>query len=411
MAPTPQEVRDAVAEHGSLRKAATALGYKSENSLRQILRRQEAGVGTTGTAALDVNHEAGTATATLPSGFDASTVADLMRENGLDPADWIIVSTTINKWDGPVAGGGTQPLRQVKATLRLKPHLLTDLFPAPANHIPALVRPKRARRSSAKPRHYIVEGDHQTPYFDPQLDGAATALVADVQPDRHVFLGDGLDFPTISRHDDHPAQMASPQECLDVYYGILRRRAEAAPNARREKLKGNHDWRIESELLKRAERMYGIRPVGEDVPALSLRRLLHFDALGIELVEHPLGWDHAEVELVEGVGGLIVRHGWLTGANTAGRSLDKRGRSLIVGHNHSREHVYKWDPSARVERQAAVCGVMCDVRSDRFPVYAATDDSLQGLIVVTHWPGEGFQIEHARYVDGALYWRDRRYRA
>jgi hypothetical protein len=51
---------------------------------------------------------------------------------------------------------------------------------------------------------------------------------------------------------------------------------------------------------------------------------------------------------------------------------------------------------------------MAEVRSDRFPVYAATDDSLQGGVVVTHWPDDPFVIEHARWYEGALYWRDRR---
>ena len=80
---------------------------------------------------------------------------------------------------------------------------------------------------------FVVEGDHQAPYFNPQLDAAATAMVADLQPERHVFLGDLMDFPTISRHADHPAAMASVKDCLEAGYGILRRRAEAAPNAER----------------------------------------------------------------------------------------------------------------------------------------------------------------------------------
>jgi hypothetical protein len=140
------------------------------------------------------------------------------------------------------------------------------------------------------------------------------------------------------------------------------------------------------------------------------RRLLHLDALGVELVEHPLGFNHAEVELIGGQRGLVVRHGWLTGANTAKRSLEKRGRSLIVDHTHTREHVFAWDPSAGVERQAVVVGTMSHARGPAFPSYAVCDDWLQCLLVVTHWPkDESFMIEHACLDEGALYWRDRRY--
>lgn len=399
---TLEEIEEAKAVHGSIRAAARALG-RDESTVRRRLKRAGVTPATDpGRVTLEV--EGDEATLTAPSA-SADKVEELIRENGLDPDEWVIVSTTLNKWDGPVKGGGTQTLRQVKVTLRRAPHLV---FPTPAAHVPALAKPRRSSSSRAH-RVIVVEGDHQAPYFDPGLDAAATALVSDLQPDEHVFLGDLMDFPTISRHPDHPAASASVQDCLDAGYGVLRRRAEAAPNARRKMMPGNHDYRLESELLLRAERMYGIRPVGEEVPALSVRRLLHYDALGVELVEDPRGWQHAEVELVEGMAGLVIRHGWITGHNTAGRSLLRRGRSLLVGHAHSREHAFIWDPSAGIERQAAVLGTMSLVRDVRFPHYATCDSMLQGLATVTVWPSGAFQIEHARWDGTALYWRDRRW--
>lgn len=398
------DLEAAVAEHGSIRRAAPALGI-DESTVRRRLKA--AGKSTPRAERATLTVKGDEAELTAPATTTANEVDVLIRENGLDPAEWVIISTTLNKWDGPVKGGGTQPLRQVKVTLRRKPE---HLFPTPVAHAPALAKRAKVKRDRKAPRLIVVEGDHQAPYFDPELDAAATQLVADLQPDEHVFLGDGADLPTISRHPDHPAAMATVRECLEAYYGILRRRSDAAPNARRRKLKGNHDWRLESELLGRAERMYGLAPVGEEVPSLSLRRLLHLDRLGIELVEDPRGWEHGEVELVPGAHGLVVRHGWLTGANTAERSLKKRGRSLIVGHGHSREHAFVWDPSAEVERQAAMVGTMSLARSRRFPHFAVCDTWLQGLLTVTVWPDGDFQIEHARWDGNALRWRDRRYR-
>jgi hypothetical protein len=159
--------------------------------------------------------------------------------------------------------------------------------------------------------------------------------------------------------------------------------------------------------------MYGIKPASingaEEIPSLSLRRLLHLDALGIELVEDPRGWMHAEVELIPGLAGLVVRHGWITGANTAGRSLAKRGRSMIVGHTHSREHAFDWDPSAGLERQAVVAGTMSLVRDQRFPHFAPCDSWLQGFVTVTRWPDGQFVIDHARWDGETLTWRDRRW--
>jgi hypothetical protein len=109
-----------------------------------------------------------------------------------------------------------------------------------------------------------VEGDHQAPYHDPGLDACATEFVREMQPAEHVFLGDGMDLPTISRHPDHPAAMATPQECVDAGYtssAAVRR----PPRTRVRKLKGNHDWRLEGETLARSERMWGLQPAGDDV--------------------------------------------------------------------------------------------------------------------------------------------------
>lgn len=427
MRPTPAELDALLAQHGSNRRVANALDVDEKTVRRWRRDNGQAPAPKTGRQPKaerpSITVKGDEATIVSAASPDLGEIGDLIRERGLDPDEWEVVATTLNEWEALAYGGGpdgeprTVTLRQRKVTLKRKVSLL---LLSPATHVPELVHSIPARRTVGEwskglrdgnaPRVYVVEGDHQIPYHDKALDAAATSLVYDLQPDVHVFLGDTLDLPTISRHDDHPAAMATPQDCIDEAYAMLRRRAEAAPSARRLKLKGNHDWRMESELLKRAERMYGIRPAGEDIPALSLRRLLHMDALGVELVEHPLGWEHAEVELIAGPGGLVVRHGWITGHNTAGRSLSKRGRSLIVGHNHSREHVFQWDPSAGVERQAAVAGTMSQARGESFPHFAVCDDWLQGLVVVTHWTTGAFVIEHARWDGDALYWRDRRYK-
>lgn len=433
--PLPLEaVESAVAEHGSIRGAAVALGL-NESSVRRRLARSatpQAGPTAAEKAGAVINHEKGEAIITGPPSAITGNVEQLIRENGLDPADWIVVSTTLNRWNalGKAVDGKnpTHTLRQVKVTLRLRPE---RVFPQPVA-VPASLRLRKAplvHRPSDAPTLTIVEYDHQAPYHDVALDAAMTAMHFDLQPDVQAFGGDLMDFPTISKHPDHPAARAGVQECLDAGHGILLRRREAAPNALRRKIKGNHDWRPESELLLRAERMYGICPVGETIPALSLRRLLHLDALGVDLVEHPLGWQHAEIELVPGPNGLGMRHGWVTGSNTAERSLKKRGRSLLVGHTHGRETVYWWDPSAQVERQGAVVGCMCMVRGGAesarlqlamglgeplpkvFPNFAPLDTWTQGAGVVTSWPDGSWIYEHVMWDGHTLRWRDRRWTA
>lgn len=343
----------------------------------------------------------------------------LLKERGLDPSEWTVVSVKANEWDAMTsdkATGDNRIVRMKQWTITLKPAAHRVLL-MPAVHVPRVKRTRIGPPPSEKPETIVVEGDHQVPYHDPDLHAASVRMLKDLARKHrlaeHVFLGDTGDFPTISRHDDHPNATAKPNPVIQGMYDLLREKREAVPNVRVRKLKGNHDWRIDSEQLKRSERMYGIAPAQRwedpepEIPALHLRRLLHLDELGIELVEDPRGWEHAEIEVVPGTKGLVVRHGWLTGANTAARSLQKRGRSIIVGHIHKREHVFMWDPSMECERVGVVAGTMSLVRNENFGHFAPLDNWLQGCVIVTRWPDDGaFTVEHAAWNGTSLRWRD-----
>lgn len=334
---------------------------------------------------------------------DGEKLGDLdaiVRSKGLDPDEWYV--TALKVWETYHG--------EKRSTVFLRRRVAIAVI-SPATHVPDLVRPVPVERPAGRPDLIVIEGDHQAPYHDEGLDACATEFVREMQPTEHVFLGDGMDFPTISRHPDHPAAQATPQECVDAYYGILRRRAEAAPNSRRMKLKGNHDWRLEQEVLTRSERLSGLKPAGEDIDALSIRRLLHLDALGIELVEDRRGWEHAEVVLVPGGNGLVVRHGFVTGNNTADRTIKKLGRSALMGHDHGKEHVFRLVYPKKRLHQGAVIGAMC--RNDGiFPHFTTSPDWHMGFCTVERWPDGSFVIEHAIYdqIRETLYWRDRRWR-
>lgn len=409
--PASYELQDAVREAGSIRKAAPIIGV-DERTLRRWLKEAQADEIEPG----GVTVTADTATITEPPTPNPKLgdIGQLIRERGLDPDEWEVVSTTLNEWDGPVAGGGLQRLKQWKVVLKRKAHLVLAL---PAIHIPRVPTKPKVACPAGTPELIVVEGDHQVPYVDPILHERSLAALEYFRRNcnltEHVFLGDTGDFPTISKYADHPAAMAEVNDVIQGVYDILRDKREVAPDARARKLKGNHDWRVEGELLSRSERMYGIKPASIDgsveIPALSLRRLLHLDQLDIELIEDSRGWEHAEIELVAGVAGLVVRHGWMTGSNTAGRSLNKRGRSMLVGHTHSREHVFQYDPSAGLERQAVVVGPMCLVRDQRFPHFAVCDGWLPGFATVTRWPDGAFVIDHAAWDGKTLKWRDQRW--
>lgn len=342
----------------------------------------------------------------------------LLRERGLDPSEWVVTSLKANTWNAMTSDKATGDnrivdMKQWTIVLKPAPHRVLIM---PAVHIPVVKRTRVGPPASEKPETIIVEGDHQIPYHDPKLHAASVEMLGDLYKKHRlaeqVYLGDTGDYSTISKHPDHPAAAATPNECVQGSYNVLREKREKVPNIRVRKLKGNHDWRIEGEQLARSERMYGISPAtrwedkDKELPALHLDRLLHLPELGIELVEDPRGWQHAEVELVGGPRGLVVRHGWLTGAKTAEASVKKRGRSIIIGHIHRREHAFIWDPSMECERQGVVAGTMSLVRDLRFPHFTTLDNWLQGCVIVTRWPDGHFVVEHAVWNGEALRWRD-----
>lgn len=416
---TPEIVERAIEmldgpEPPSRREVAEALGVP-ESSLRYHLNgRQRASGAAAEPEQVTVDVKGDEATVTGPEGTTPNQVLELIRENGLDPDDWVIVGTRLNKWDGPVKGGGKQALRQVRVDLKRK---IAVQLVSPASHYPEVLRPAPAlaRARVNEPDLIVVEGDHQVPYHDPRLHVASLGFLADVRPTEGVINGDLTDFPTISKYADHPAAMAAVQESIQTSVEVLRDKVEASPATRWQKLKGNHDWRVEGELLLRAERLHGVAPAtlpGEDeqIPALSLIRLLRLRELGIELVEHQKGWEHGEIELVPGPAGLVVRHGFYTGKGVAARSLDRLGRSVIVNHNHTKEHIFRLDNGLNVLRQAVVGGTMS--RNDAvFPHFAVEPDWHQGFVVVARWRDGRFQVEHAVYHDGTLTWRDKRWDA
>lgn len=396
----------------SIRAAAEQLGVK-ESSLRYHLNGKQRASGKAGVAVqpshiaeagVETGDDPDTATLTEPPNVGPHNRESLMAKHGFDPAEWHVETARLSSWTGPGPDGTIREYGQLRLNVRRK---ISFAILIPATHVPELVKPAPAKFAVDQPTFVIVEADHQAPYQDPALDAATTAFHAAHQPDIQVFAGDLIDLPTISRFTDHPAALSTVQEGLVAGYHVLRRRREAAPHAKAFKLKGNHDWRLEQEVLRRAERLHAIMPVGEDVAALSLRRLLQLDALEIEFVEHPLGWEHAEIELVEGRDGLVVRHGFITGANTAGRTLDKLGRSAIVFHNHDKEHVWKLDYPEKIIRQALVGGAMCR-NDDVFPHFAVEPNWHQGFVTATIWPDGQFQLEHALWNGSELFWRDER---
>ena len=157
---------------------------------------------------------------------------------------------------------------------------------------------------------------------------------------------------------------------------------------------GNHDARLEAYLYRQAMEVY-------DLDVWSLRRLLKLDELDVDLVQHPLGWTHAEATIADG---LVGRHGWLCGKTATEKMLTKRGISLIHGHLHKRSSYFSSIPALGCELEAHGLGCACRI-DDSYPGYATCVEWNRGFGLVTRL-GDDFVFEQVPYFADRLIWRD-----
>lgn len=130
----------------------------------------------------------------------------------------------------------------------------------------------------------LVISDIQHPFHDQLVLDKLIKLAAKVQPDAILQIGDGIDFPTVSRWTVGTAAAYVPelQEHIDGYrQGVLERLSEAAPGAQKTWLAGNHDERLMDFIGKYAPALAPLR-------ALSMESLFELDRLGWKYEKGPI---------------------------------------------------------------------------------------------------------------------------
>jgi hypothetical protein len=342
---------------------------------------------------------------------------ELMAERGLNPDEWSVKSCVVNEWGLDPESG--EPYKQFKLMLERKPDL-EWVFPA-TNLSARPIAPSK-KPSKGTPTRCVLVGDHQAPYHSAGAHDAFLRFLDSAGSfDRIVHVGDLLDLPTISRHRDSAVYNASVQDCIDIGCQILKEISEHAraqnPDVHIDFIVGNHDERIRTELLLRAERMFNIKPAqipgfGTQDDSLSLRRLLHLDGLGIELHDDPAGYKHVELQLSDR---FVVRHGWLTGQNAAKKTLEVRGTGIAVGHTHAKRSTWvsKYvDGKARTDigvelgtMSQTKTGIGFAVLPDWHPGWATVTIHDDGLVSVDH----AVYHEAANNGKGEVLWRDQRF--
>lgn len=340
--------------------------------------------------------------------LDAERLNDVhaeLRSRGLDPAEWVIVRIVVNTWDS-VSDGEPLPLKQLKITLRPR----IDLLLAPAAPLVSLKPIRPAKPDKSKPRLVVFVGDEQAPYHDLTLHALFCRWLAHNRPHEAVHLGDLMDLPTLSRHRPNPVWNASPQQCIQAGFDILHAYRVSSPDTHWQALPGNHDERIRDYQLQRAPEMFGVRPADLDdkerAALHSLPSLLHLDKLGVEWHGSDGDYEHAQVDLAPE---LVARHGFITGQNSAEKTVRKLGLSVVVGHTHRQVVTYVTEERRResLTMLGVEAGCMCRIEGGLG--YVVNPNWTNGFATAQIWPDGRFTVDLGVYRNGSLTWRDQRY--
>lgn len=129
----------------------------------------------------------------------------------------------------------------------------------------------------------VIIPDVQHPYHDALMLSKIMQVIKDIQPDAVFQIGDGIDFPQVSRWSKGTAGEYAPtlQEHITGWIGVLKELRDAAPNAKITWLEGNHDLRL-TEFVK----TYAAPLV--TLEALSTPELFKLEPLGIDYVHGPV---------------------------------------------------------------------------------------------------------------------------
>ena len=212
--------------------------------------------------------------------------------------------------------------------------------------------------------------DQHIPYQDDAAIAVAMKIVRDFNPELLVCGSDGVDFYMISHFDKNPDRKTGIQKEIDQWKANQRSWKDAAPNALRTFLVGNHEDRLRKYLWK--------HPELADLEALKLPNVLGLVSLGIEWE-----WRKNEVDACREIvieDNLMIKHGDLIrkySAYSAKAELENEryAISTLTGHTHRGGSTYAAVRGRVV--QAHECFCLCSLD----PEYIRRPDWQQGIVL------------------------------
>ena len=331
----------------------------------------------------------GTQTVTVNGPLASSwTEEELLREHGFDPDEYVLERGRVNRYGNP-----EEPNYQLRFDFVPK-RFVIELRPPDPDRWKA---PKTRKPTPSKPLKAVVISDHHAPYHEKTFHRLFLDYLADEQPDIIDVNGDLLDFSTISRHKERESFTSPVNDCLQAGYEILADYRSICPEATIRYKRGNHSERLRAYLMDNARALHNITAAGEELPALSLQRLLRLDELKVEYIDEE--WEQAKTKLSQK---LTVRHGFTTSKNGATAILDRLSGSTVQGHDHRAWMAHRTeheDGDLRV-RMAMSTGCACEIPGGLG--YSVDPDWANAFGAFEVYPDGDFHASFGIYVSGRL---------
>jgi hypothetical protein len=329
----------------------------------------------------------------------------LLRSHGLEVDKWQVVRVRANRY-------GREDDPNVQLRIDAEPIEAPIEIPNPEDYEPIPVR-KRPKKDPGDPKTVLIVSDHHAPHHSRPFHRCLVEWLRDEfeagRIDRIEVNGDLLDASGpagggLTRHEVIPGSGydSSLNEGLDAAYRILRDYRDACPEPPDENgeggvrivlKRGNHDERIEKALLSNGvAALYRVRPANrngeEEVPALSLRRLLHCDLLGVEYIDE--NWERAESRINHR---LTTVHGYTTSKAAGKTMLDSLSGSSLQGHTHRLSLLYRTTrhPDGPEVRVAGEVGCAAEI-SDGLGYGNPSKDWQNAAMVAKVWPDGDFAL-------------------
>jgi hypothetical protein len=385
-------------------------GYLNNEDIDQILSGKPEEILTDGNEFVEENNSAELTIKTK----QIKSLEEMVKACNVDLSIWNIERHLINKWDSTIRtdqGVAAYPNFQVKVWLNKK---VPDVQEIPVVHPIKLNVSKRIVRnaSSTDIKKYLVIADAQIgfnrhmpsnsleTFHDRKAMDAVLKILQENTFEEIIINGDMLDFAEASKYVQKPEFAQTMQPSINELGWYLAQIRELAPTSRMVYLIGNHEVRLQRQLIENFKFAYNLKAFKDSVPFYSLRRLLDLDSIDCELIdEYPSGahWigDH-----------LRIIHGEFT---SIAKELSTSNDSVIFGHLHKMEMQSKTVHHKNGQRQISVVTSGCLCKIDGTVPGVNTRPSWQQGIICVETFGDNHTINHIPIWNGTALFNGKAY--